>query len=62
MVFDASKSKLNAALFAPWFSLATPDSMARTVDVGYHGADNDYGENVLQLLAARGSTALLWSI
>jgi hypothetical protein len=44
MVFDASKSKLNQALFAPWFSLATPASMARTVDVGYFGADNDYGE------------------
>ena len=34
----------NDALFAPWFSLATPDAMARTVDVGYFGADNDYGE------------------
>jgi hypothetical protein len=44
MVFDASKSKLNEALFAPWFSLATADAMARTVDVDYFGADNDYGE------------------
>jgi hypothetical protein len=44
MVFDASESKLNEALFAPWFSLATPDAMARAVDVGYFGADNDCGE------------------
>jgi hypothetical protein len=44
MVFDASKSKLNEALFAPWFSLATADAMARTVYVDYFGADNDYGE------------------
>ena len=43
MVFDASKSKLNEALFAPWFSLATADAMARTVYVDYFGADNDYG-------------------
>jgi hypothetical protein len=44
MVFDASKSKLNEVLFAPWFALATADSMYRTVGVGYYGADNDYGE------------------
>jgi hypothetical protein len=44
MVFDASRSGLNEVLFAPWFSLATVDAMARTVDVGYFGADNDYGE------------------
>jgi hypothetical protein len=37
-VFDASKSKLNEALFAPWLSLATADAMARTVDVDYFGA------------------------
>jgi hypothetical protein len=44
MVFDASNSKLNEALFAPRFSLAIADAMARTVDVGSFGADNDYGE------------------
>jgi hypothetical protein len=43
MVFDASKSKVNEALFAPWLSLATVDAMVRTVDVDYFGADNDYG-------------------
>jgi hypothetical protein len=46
---QAERSPVCAVVQSGWL----PDSMARTVDVGYHGADNDYGENVLQLLAAR---------
>jgi hypothetical protein len=47
MVYDGSKSGLNAALWAPWFALPTVLEMARTVLPGYWCADNDYGEMFL---------------
>ena len=47
MVYDGTKSGLNDVLYAPWFLLPTVDTMLRTVDVGYWGADNDYGEMFL---------------
>ena len=47
MVYDGTKSGLNASLHAPWFSLATVDSMLRSVDVTTWSADNDFGEMFL---------------
>jgi len=47
MVFDGTKSGLNEALFAPWFFLPTVNTMLRSVDDSYWGADNDYGEMFL---------------
>ncbi|KAL7559822.1 hypothetical protein ACA910_003985 [Epithemia clementina (nom. ined.)] len=47
MVYDGTKSGLNAALFAPWFSLATVDTMLRSVDQNTWSADNDFGEMFL---------------
>ena len=50
MVYDGTKSGLNASLHAPWFSLATVDSMLRSVDVTTWSADNDFGEMFLKFL------------
>jgi hypothetical protein len=47
MVYDGSKSGLNKALWAPWFSLPTIDSMSRWVLAGSWLADNDYGDMFL---------------
>jgi hypothetical protein len=58
MVFDASKSKLNPVRRGSVW-LLRPLWPFTWKHVGYYGADNDYGD-VLQLLAARGSAALLW--
>jgi hypothetical protein len=45
MVYDGSKSGLNAALFAPWFSLPTVETMACTLLPGHWCADHDYGDH-----------------
>ena len=50
MVYDRSKSRLNEALWAPWFALPTDDSMAHWVVAGSWLADNDYGERFLNFL------------
>ncbi|OEU18475.1 hypothetical protein FRACYDRAFT_236751 [Fragilariopsis cylindrus CCMP1102] len=47
MVYDGSKSGLNNALWAPWFSLPTIDAMSRWVIAGSWLADNDYGDMFL---------------
>ena len=47
MVYDASKSGLNAVLYAPWFALATVDTLLLSMDRGYWSADNDFGEMFL---------------
>jgi hypothetical protein len=47
MVYDGTKSGLNRVLFAPWFALATVDSMLRSVGPGTWSADNDFGEMFL---------------
>lgn len=44
MVYNGSSCGLNAVIWAPWFALPTGDQMIRTLDEGYWGADNDYGE------------------
>lgn len=47
MVYDGSKSGLNATLWAPWFALPTVDAMCRGLLPGYYCGDNDYGEQFL---------------
>ena len=41
MVYDGSKSGLNEALYAPWFSLPTIGTMVRWVVAGAWLVDND---------------------
>lgn len=47
MVYNGTSCGLNPVLWAPWFALPTGDQMMRTLDVGYWGVDNDYGEMFL---------------
>ena len=47
MVYDGTKSGLNASLFAPWFGLGNVTSMLRTVESRTWSADNDFGEMFL---------------
>jgi hypothetical protein len=47
MVYNGTSCGLNPVLWAPWFALPTGDQMIRTLDVGYWGADNDYGDMFL---------------
>ncbi|KAL7560167.1 hypothetical protein ACA910_016596 [Epithemia clementina (nom. ined.)] len=47
MVYDGTKRGLNDALHYPWFSLATVDTMLRSVEEGTWSADNDFGEMFL---------------
>ena len=47
MVYDGTKSGLNAALFAPWFGLGNVTSMLRAVESRTWSADNDFGEMFL---------------
>ncbi|KAL7562228.1 hypothetical protein ACA910_004037 [Epithemia clementina (nom. ined.)] len=47
MVYDGTKSGLNACLYAPWFILPDADVLARTLDDGYWCIDNNYGETFL---------------
>ncbi|KAL7561872.1 hypothetical protein ACA910_011071 [Epithemia clementina (nom. ined.)] len=47
MVYNGTKSGLNTALFAPWFSLASVDTMLRLVDEDTWSADNNFGEMFL---------------
>ena len=47
MVYNGLSCGLNQVLWAPWFTLPTSKQMLRTVDIGYWGGDNDYGEMFL---------------
>ena len=47
MVYDGTKSGLNASLFAPWFGLGNVNSMLRTVESRTWSADNDFGKMFL---------------
>ncbi|KAL7579670.1 hypothetical protein ACA910_021820 [Epithemia clementina (nom. ined.)] len=47
MVYDGTKSGLNACLYAPWFMLPDADGLVRTLDDQYWCIDNDYGEMFL---------------
>jgi hypothetical protein len=47
MVYDESKSGLNDALWAQWFSFPAVETMTPVLLPGYWCADNDYGEQCL---------------
>ena len=47
MVYDGTKSGLNACLFAPHFSLPVMVHTLRSLQEGYHSADLDVGEMFL---------------
>ena len=47
MVYDGSKSGLNAASFAPWFAVPTSSSLERTVMPHTVQGDNDFGDMFL---------------
>ena len=47
MVYDASRSGLNDAVWAPWFPMPTADSHLRAVEEGTFMADYDVGEMFL---------------
>jgi hypothetical protein len=47
MVYNGTSCGLNPILSAPWFVLPTGEQIIRTLDVGYWGADNDYGDMFL---------------
>jgi hypothetical protein len=58
MVYNGSSCGLNQVLWAPWFALPTADPLLLcTVDMGYWGANNDYGEIFLNFWLHRD----LWS-
>jgi hypothetical protein len=50
MVYDGTKSGLNAALWAPWFPLPTVNSLLRSVVPGTFMSDNDVGEMFLNFV------------
>jgi hypothetical protein len=50
MVYDGTKSGLNAALWAPWFPLPTIDAHLRSVEPGYYMGDIDIGEMFLNFI------------
>ena len=47
LVYDATKSGLNEACWAPWFALQTCESHLRSVDPGTYMGDADLGEMFL---------------
>ena len=47
MVYNGTKSGLNACLHVPWFPLPDADVLTRTLDDAYWCVDNDYGEMFL---------------
>jgi hypothetical protein len=47
LVYDGTKSGLNASVYALWFALPTIDRMSRWVIAGAWLADNDYGKMFL---------------
>jgi hypothetical protein len=50
MVYDASRSKLNEALWAPNFGLPTVDTLVRGIDEGTWLGDIDIGEMFLNFM------------
>ena len=43
-LYDATKSGLNVAMFAPWFSMPTVDTLLRTTVASSYMTDCDVGE------------------
>ena len=50
VVYDGTKSGLNAALWAPWFPLPTIEGHLRAVEAGYYMGDLDIGEMFLNFI------------
>mmetsp|Transcript_6937 Transcript_6937/g.10102 ORF Transcript_6937/g.10102 Transcript_6937/m.10102 type:complete len:328 (-) Transcript_6937:276-1259(-) len=50
MVYDGTKSGLNAAMFAPWFPLPTVDQLIRVVNEDSYMGDIDVGEMFLNFV------------
>jgi hypothetical protein len=50
MVYDGTKSGLNACMWAPWFPLPTVDDLLDVVEPGTYMADNDAGEMFLNFI------------
>ena len=44
MVYNATKSGLNKAVFAPWFVMPTVDTFLRSTVAGSYMTDCDVGE------------------
>ncbi len=50
LVYDATKSGLNAQLWAPWFLLPTVESHLRCLAPGYYMGDIDFSEQFLNFM------------
>ena len=50
MVYDATKSGLNEAVFAPWFAMPTVDTLLRSTVAGSYMTDCDVGEMFLNFM------------
>ncbi len=50
MVYDGTKSGLNADMWAPWFALPTIESHLRCVSPGYYMGDLDFSEQFLNFM------------
>lgn len=50
MVYDATKSGLNDAVWAPWFTMPTVDCHLRAVEAGTFMVDCDMGEMFLNFM------------
>ena len=57
MVYDATKSGLNDAVWAPWFAIPNVDCHLRAAEVGTFMADCDVGGDVSKLYVRTISTA-----
>ena len=53
MVYDGTKSGLNAVMWAPWFPLPTVESHLRVVDVNTYMGDLDIGEMFLNFVLTK---------
>lgn len=50
IVYDATKSRLNNAMFAPWFAMPTVDTLLRLTTAGSYMMDCDVGEMFLNFM------------
>ena len=58
MVYDASRSGLNDAVWAPWFPMPTVNYHLRAVEVGTFMADCDVGELFFEFYDEPGDTTI----
>ena len=50
MVYDATSSGLNDAVWAPWFPMPTVETLLRAVEGGKYMVDCDIGEIFLNFM------------